>query len=152
MLYYLFVDDLCYIVLLVVFEFFMLLFYMYFGGKFVFNLYGGVINQCDMYVYVKNVYCDICFGLEDCCFMLNVFVMFDDFMLDNGVIWLLFCLQIIIEQLDDEWFYVQVLWVIGKCGLLLLFDFCVWYVGGYNLMNVLCCVLIFMFMSFFFKF
>lgn len=44
MLYYLFVDDLCYIVLLVVFEFFMLLFYMYFGGKFVFNLYGGVIN------------------------------------------------------------------------------------------------------------
>ncbi|EOH6076479.1 phytanoyl-CoA dioxygenase family protein [Burkholderia cenocepacia] len=134
-LHHLLADDPCYIALLAAFESFTSLFHTYFGGKFVLNSYGGVINQRDTHAYVKNVHRDIRFGSEDRRFMLNALVMLDDFTLDNGATWLLSRSQAITEQPDDERFYAQASRATGKRSSLLLFDSRVWHAGGHNLTN-----------------
>lgn len=131
-LHHLLADNPCYITLLAAFEPFESLFHAYFGGKFILNSYGGVINERDTHAYVKNVHRDIRFGSEDRRFMLNALVMLDDFTVDNGATWLLSRSQAITEQPDDERFYAQASRATGKRGSLLLFDSRLWHAGGHN--------------------
>ncbi|WP_227791788.1 phytanoyl-CoA dioxygenase family protein [Burkholderia sp. BE17] len=131
-LHHLLADDPCYITLLAAFEPFASLFHTYFGGKFILNSYGGVINERNTHAYVKNVHRDIRFGSEDRRFMLNALVMLDDFTTDNGATWLLSGSQALAEPPDDERFYAQASRATGKRGSLLLFDSRLWHAGGHN--------------------
>ena len=131
-LHHLLADDPCYITLLAAFEPFASLFHTYFGGKFILNSYGGVINERNTHAYVKNVHRDIRFGSEDRRFMLNALVMLDDFTADNGATWLLSGSQALAEPPDDERFYAQASRATGKRGSLLLFDSRLWHAGGHN--------------------
>lgn len=134
-LHHLLMDSECYVQLLADLVVLEPVFKGYFGGNFVLNSYGGVINERDSRSYVQNVHRDIRFGSDTRRFMLNALVMLDEFTLDNGATHVLSYSQNVQQQPADEAFYAQAARATGGRGSVLLFDSRIWHATGQNATN-----------------
>ncbi|KDB10595.1 Phytanoyl-CoA dioxygenase [Burkholderia sp. lig30] len=132
-LHHLLNDSPCYVELLARFAALEPTFREFFGGNFILNSYGGVLNERDSHAYVQNVHRDIRFGSDDRRFMLNALVMLDDFTAENGATYLLPRSQTMQARPDDDAFYAEAERATGPRGSVLLFDSRVWHAGGRNL-------------------
>lgn len=104
----------------------------YFGGKYILNSYGGLINRQGAKAYVHNVHRDVRFFSAARRFMLNILVMLDDFTLENGATHLLSGSHLQAEKPADEHFYQHSARALGRRGSLLLFDSRLWHATGDN--------------------
>ncbi|WP_429583913.1 phytanoyl-CoA dioxygenase family protein [Paraburkholderia youngii] len=134
-LHHLLMDDPCYVELLAEFSALEPVFKRYFGGNFILNSYGGVINERDSRSYVQNVHRDIRFGSDTRRFMVNALVMLDDFTLENGATHILSRSQNVQQQPADEDFYAHASRATGERGSVLLFDSRMWHATGRNTTN-----------------
>jgi ectoine hydroxylase-related dioxygenase (phytanoyl-CoA dioxygenase family) len=132
-LHHLLMDSPCYIELLARFDVMEPVFKNFFGGNFILNSYGGVINERDSQAYVQNVHRDIRFGSDSRRFMLNALVMLDDFTLDNGATHILSHSQNVHQQPNDATFFIEAARATGQRGSVLLFDSRMWHAGGRNI-------------------
>ncbi len=131
-LHHLLMDSACYVELLAEFNVMEPLFKAFFGGNFILNSYGGVINERDAHAYVQKVHRDIRFGSASRRFMLNALVMLDDFTLENGATHILSHSQNQPEAPDDDRFYTQASRATGERGSVLLFDSRMWHAASCN--------------------
>ncbi|MEX3808786.1 phytanoyl-CoA dioxygenase family protein [Paraburkholderia sp. BR13439] len=134
-LHHLLMDDPCYVELLAEFSALEPVFKRYFGGNFILNSYGGVINERDSRSYVQNVHRDIRFGSDTRRFMVNALLMLDDFTLENGATHILSRSQNVQQQPADEDFYAHASRATGERGSVLLFDSRMWHATGRNTTN-----------------
>jgi ectoine hydroxylase-related dioxygenase (phytanoyl-CoA dioxygenase family) len=104
----------------------------FFGGNFIVNSYGGVLNRKDIQSYVQNVHRDVRSYTKDYRMMLNLLVMLDDFTLENGATYLLAGSHLQPEKPSDEFFLAHADRAVGKAGSLLFFDSRVWHATGKN--------------------
>lgn len=104
----------------------------FFGGNYILNSYGGVVNARDAKAYVHNVHRDIRFSAAGKRFMLNCLVMLDEFTLDNGATYLLSGSHTGDDRPDDATFFNRSDRAIGKAGSVLCFDSRIWHATGDN--------------------
>jgi hypothetical protein len=131
-LHHLLTDAPCYMELLASLEPLDELFRAFFGGNFVLNTYGGVVNNADTRSYVQTVHRDIRFSSATKRFMLNALVMLDDFTVENGATHLLSGSHALSERPSDSLFFEQSSRATGKRGSVLLFDSRIWHATGIN--------------------
>jgi ectoine hydroxylase-related dioxygenase (phytanoyl-CoA dioxygenase family) len=104
----------------------------FFGGNYILNSYGGVVNVRDSKAYVHNVHRDIRFSSVEKRFMLNSLVMIDDFTLDNGATYLLSGSHTAGERPEDADFFAHADRAVGNAGSVLCFDSRIWHATGSN--------------------
>lgn len=104
----------------------------YFGGNFILNSFGGVINMKSKASYVCNVHRDVRSFTSDIKLMINMLVMLDDFTLENGATYVLSGSHLKDERPSDETFFKNADRVTGKKGSVLLFDSNLWHAAGEN--------------------
>lgn len=104
----------------------------FFGGNFILNSYGGVINLPARPSYVARVHRDIRFFSGNFPLMLNVLIMLDDFTLANGATHVLAGSHLKAEKPSDAVFFEQADRITGKKGDLVLFDSNLWHAAGGN--------------------
>ncbi|AQG97489.1 hypothetical protein A9R05_00535 [Burkholderia sp. KK1] len=135
-LHHLLMDDECYVGLLDALSVVEPILKQYFGGNFILNSYGGVVNEHDSRSYVHQVHRDIRFGSDHRRFMLNILVMLDDFTPENGATHLLSHSQNVQEKPDDESFYKESSRATGPRGSVLMFDSRLWHATGRNVTHL----------------
>jgi len=108
----------------------------YFGGKFILNTYGGILNMKSKESYVCKVHRDLRSFSGEIPLMLNMLVMLDDFTLENGATYLLTGSHRVPEKPSDEIFFNNADRAVGKAGSILLFNSNLWHAAGKNKMAV----------------
>jgi Phytanoyl-CoA dioxygenase (PhyH) len=104
----------------------------YFGGNYIINSYGGVINLPSRRSYVTNMHRDIRFFSGRFPLMLNMLVMLDDLTPENGALYLLAGSH---EKGDTpivEKFFRASDRAVGKRGDILFFNSNLWHAAGIN--------------------
>ena len=104
----------------------------FFGGNFIINSYGGVINLTSKPSYVANVHRDIRFFSGNFPLMLNMLIMLDDFTLDNGATYLLAGSHQAESKPSDDEFYAKAERATGKKGDIIFFNSNLWHAAGIN--------------------
>lgn len=104
----------------------------YFGGNFILNSMGGIINFPSGATYASRVHRDIRTFSGDLPLMLNMLIMLDDFTIANGATRLLSGSHKTLEQPSDEEFFANAGHAVGKAGSVLLFNSNVWHAAGHN--------------------
>lgn len=109
----------------------------YFGGKFILNSMGGIINKPGGKTYASNVHRDVRTYYRDKPLMLNMLVMLDDFTQENGATHLLSGSHLFEEKPSDDVFLAQSEQAVGSAGSILLFNSNIWHAAGQNRTNAL---------------
>jgi hypothetical protein len=104
----------------------------FFGGKYIVNSYGGVINLTAKPSYVANIHRDVRFFTGGLPLMLNLLIMLDDFTLENGATHLLAGSHKADAKPDAEHFYATADRALGRRGDALFFDSNLWHAAGLN--------------------
>jgi hypothetical protein len=104
----------------------------FFGGNYILNSYGGVINTKEAAAYIHNIHRDIRFSSDGKRFMLNLLVMLDDFTLANGATYLLSGSHLLDSRPDPSIFFDQASRATGSKGSILFFDSRLWHAAGRN--------------------
>lgn len=104
----------------------------YFGGNYIINSFGGIINSQSASAYIHNVHRDIRFSSDSKRFMLNLLVMLDDFTLDNGATHLLTGSHHQATPPADADFYAAAERAVGPAGSVAFFDSRLWHAAGAN--------------------
>jgi Phytanoyl-CoA dioxygenase (PhyH) len=104
----------------------------YFGGNYIINSYGGVINLPLGRSYVTNMHRDIRFFSGEFPLMLNMLVMLDDLTPDNGALYLLAESHQIGDRPVVKDFFEKSDRAIGKKGDILFFNSNLWHAAGVN--------------------
>lgn len=104
----------------------------FFGGNFIVNSYGGVINLTDKPSYVAKIHRDIRFYSGSFPLMLNMLIMLDDFTLANGATYLLAGSHQREQNPEAEEFYKMSDRAVGKKGTVLFFNSNLWHAAGLN--------------------
>jgi hypothetical protein len=104
----------------------------YFGGKFILNSYGGVLNLPQEPSYVSNIHRDVRVFSREIPLMINMLVMLDDFTLENGATYLLSGSHRIPDRPEASVFFSQADRITGLAGSILLFNSNVWHCAGQN--------------------
>lgn len=131
-LHHLLGDDAAFVALLAAYEPFDGAIRDYFGGKYVLNSYGGVVNRQATKAYVHEVHRDIRFAAAGRRFMLNSLVMLDPFTDENGATFVLSGSQYDDECPDRERFVAEAARATGPRGSILFFDSRLWHAAGHN--------------------
>jgi Phytanoyl-CoA dioxygenase (PhyH) len=104
----------------------------YFGGNYIINSYGGVINLPLVRSYVTNMHRDIRFFSGDFPLMLNMLIMLDDINMDNGALYLLPGSHKSGDRPIEENFFRDSHRAVGQAGDVLLFNSNLWHAAGVN--------------------
>lgn len=104
----------------------------YFGGKFILNSYGGVLNLPHEPSYVSNIHRDVRVFCREVPLMINMLVMLDDFTLENGATYLLSGSHQTPDRPEESVFFSQADRITGPAGSILLFNSNVWHCAGQN--------------------
>jgi ectoine hydroxylase-related dioxygenase (phytanoyl-CoA dioxygenase family) len=104
----------------------------YFGGNYIINSYGGVINLPLIRSYVTNMHRDIRFFSGDFPLMLNMLIMLDDINIDNGALYLLAGSHKNGNRPIVEDFFKASYRAVGRTGDVLLFNSNLWHAAGIN--------------------
>ena len=131
-LHRLLMDDPAYVKLLMAFETLDPLFKGFFGGNYILNSYGGVVNMAGKRSYVQSVHRDLRFSSDAKRFMLNALVMLDPFTTENGATHILSRSQNVSDKPDDAHFIRDASRATGPRGSVVLFDSRIWHAAGQN--------------------
>ena len=104
----------------------------YFGGNYIINSYGGVINLPLCRSYVTNMHRDIRFFSGGFPLMLNMLVMLDDLTPENGALYLLAGSHEKGDRPVVEKFFKESDRALGKRGDILFFNSNLWHAAGVN--------------------
>jgi len=104
----------------------------YFGGNFILNSLGGIINMPGGSTYASNVHRDIRTFSGNLRLMLNMLVMLDDFTEENGATYLCTGSHLQPEKPANDEFFTNSDRAIGKAGSIVLFDSNLWHAAGEN--------------------
>lgn len=104
----------------------------YFGGNYIINSYGGVINLPLGRSYVTNMHRDIRFFSGGFPLMLNMLVMLDDLTPENGALYLLAGSHEKGDKPIVEKFFKESDRAVGKRGDILFFNSNLWHAAGVN--------------------
>jgi hypothetical protein len=104
----------------------------FFGGNYILNSYGGVINNKATAAYIHNIHRDIRFASDGKRFMLNLLVMLDDFTVENGATYLLSGSHLLAARPDTSAFFAEASRATGPKGSILFFDSRLWHAAGTN--------------------
>ncbi len=105
----------------------------FFGGKYILNSYGGVINLTANPSYVANIHRDIRFFTGEFPLMLNLLIMLDDFTPENGATYLLEGSHKADRKPDKDHFYAAAVRATGQRGDALFFNSNLWHAAGLNI-------------------
>ena len=104
----------------------------YFGGKYVLNSYGGLINSAHSRSYAHEIHRDIRSFSGTMPVLLNTLLMLDDFTEQNGATYLLPGGHKLAEKPSKEDFYAKAEQALGPAGSILMFNSNLWHAGGDN--------------------
>jgi ectoine hydroxylase-related dioxygenase (phytanoyl-CoA dioxygenase family) len=104
----------------------------YFGGNYIINSCGGVINLPLIRSYVTNMHRDIRFFSGDFPLMLNMLIMLDNINIDNGALYLLAGSHKNGDRPIVEDFFKASYRAVGRTGDVLLFNSNLWHAAGVN--------------------
>lgn len=104
----------------------------FFGGNFILNSYGGVINLKNYTAYVGRVHRDVRFFTHGQPLMLNMLIALDDFTVDNGATHVLSGSHLRDERPTDEQFFRDAERILVPAGTVVLFDSNLWHAAGVN--------------------
>ncbi|MBY0405576.1 MAG: phytanoyl-CoA dioxygenase family protein [Cyanobacteria bacterium] len=104
----------------------------YFGGKFILNSFGGVINLKNSKSYVSNIHRDIRIFSGRLPLMINMLIMLDDFTLENGATFLYSGSHKIPHRPLESEFYEKSDRLLGTAGTIVLFNSNLWHSAGQN--------------------
>ncbi len=104
----------------------------FFGGPYIVNSYGGVLNLPGNLSYVGKVHRDLRTFSGDLPLMAQLLVMLDDFTEENGATYLLGRSHRMNAQPSDEEFFRGATRAIGPAGSIVVFNSNLWHAAGVN--------------------
>jgi hypothetical protein len=104
----------------------------FFGGPFILNTFGGVLNQPDDLSYVGRVHRDLRSFSGSLPLMAQLLVMLDHFTEDNGATYLLSGSQRMPERPGDDVFFRDATRAVGPAGSIVVFNSNLWHAAGPN--------------------
>lgn len=104
-------------------------------GPYILNSYGGVANPPAKSAYVHQIHRDQRTWMPDFRLMINLLVMLDDFLPENGATWLLSGSHKRAQPPEPVDFFAQAQQISAPAGSLLLFDSRLWHAAGHNQTN-----------------
>jgi hypothetical protein len=104
----------------------------FFGGPYILNTFGGVLNLPNDASYVSRVHRDQRTFSGDVHLMAQLLVMLDDFTEENGATYFLSGSHRLAERPDDDRFFRDAVRAIGAAGSIVMFDSNLWHAAGVN--------------------
>ena len=104
----------------------------FFGGPYVLNTFGGVLNLPRDLSYVGRVHRDLRTFSGDMPLMAQLLVMLDDFTAENGATYLLGGSHRLAEKPSDEVFFRDAIRTIAPAGSIVVFNSNLWHAAGPN--------------------
>ena len=104
----------------------------FFGGAFILNTFGGVLNQPDDLSYVGRVHRDLRSFSGDLPLMAQLLVMIDDFTEENGATYLLSGSHRMPALPPDEVFFRDAVRAVAPAGSVVVFNSNLWHAAGPN--------------------
>lgn len=107
----------------------------FFGGPYVVNTFGGVLNMPRDVAYVGRVHRDLRTFSADLPLMAQMLVMLDDFTEDNGATYFLSGSHRSPDRPSDDVFFDSAGRATGRAGSVVVFNSNVWHAAGINRTN-----------------
>ena len=104
----------------------------FFGGPYILNTYGGVLNRPHDLAYVARVHRDQRTFTGEFRLMLQILVMLDDFTEENGATYVLTESHRTPDRPADNLFFAQADRAVGRAGSIAVFDSNLWHAAGEN--------------------
>jgi len=104
----------------------------FFGGPYILNTFGGVLNLPNDLSYVGRVHRDLRSFSGDLPLMAQLLVMLDDFTEENGATYLLSGSHRASQTPDDTTFFREAVRAIAPAGSIVLFNSNLWHAAGPN--------------------
>jgi hypothetical protein len=104
----------------------------FFGGPYILNTFGGVLNLPDDLSYVGRVHRDLRSFSGDVRLMAQLLVMLDDFTEDNGATYLLSGSHLMPEPPSDDLFFRDAARMVAPAGSIVVFNSNLWHAAGPN--------------------
>ena len=104
----------------------------FFGGPYILNTFGGVLNLPSGLSYVGNVHRDVRTFSGDVPLMAQLLVMLDDFTEANGATYLLGGSHRLSEKPRDDDFFRGATRAVGPAGSIVVFNSNLWHAAGVN--------------------
>jgi hypothetical protein len=104
----------------------------YFGGPYILNTFGGVLNLPNQLSYVGRVHRDQRTFSGDLHLMLQLLVMLDDFTEENGATYFLSGSHRLTTAPSDEAFFRGAARAVGTAGSIVVFNSNLWHAAGAN--------------------
>lgn len=104
----------------------------FFGGPYILNTFGGVLNLPDNLSYVGKVHRDLRTFSGPLPLMAQLLVMLDDFTEENGATYLLDGSHRMAEKPADQEFFARASRAVGPAGSVVVFDSNLWHAAGVN--------------------
>ena len=104
----------------------------FFGGPYILNTYGGVLNLPGRPSYVGKVHRDLRLFSGELPLMAQLLVMLDDFTEENGATYLLTRSHRLNEKPPDDLFFREAVRAISPAGSVLVFNSNLWHASGAN--------------------
>lgn len=104
----------------------------FFGGPYVLNTFGGVLNLPNKLSYVGGIHRDQRSYSGDLPLMGQLLVMLDDFTEENGATYFLDGSHRQAEKPDQDEFFAHATRAVGQAGSIVVFDSNLWHAAGAN--------------------
>ena len=107
----------------------------FFGGPYIVNTYGGVLNLPSNLSYVGRIHRDLRSFSGDLKLMAQWLVMLDDFTDENGATYLLSGSHKLPARPDEKSFFTAATRAVGPAGSIVVFNSNLWHAAGINKSN-----------------
>jgi len=104
----------------------------FFGGPYILNTYGGVLNLPDNLSYVGRIHRDLRTFSGTLPLMAQWLVMLDDFSEENGATYLLNGSHTLANPPEEEAFFAAATRAVGSAGSIVVFNSNLWHAAGVN--------------------
>ncbi len=104
----------------------------FFGGPYILNTFGGVLNQPHDLSYVGRVHRDLRSFSGELALMAQLIVMLDDFTEDNGATFLLTGSHRMASAPSDDVFFRDAVRAVAPAGSIVMFNSNMWHAAGSN--------------------
>ena len=104
----------------------------FFGGPYILNTFGGVLNLPDHLSYVGDVHRDLRSFSGDIRLMAQLLVMLDDFPEANGATYLMSGSHRRADKPSDQEFFESAARAVGRAGSAVVFNSNLWHAAGAN--------------------
>ena len=108
----------------------------FFGGPYILNTFGGVLNLPKNLSYVGGIHRDQRTFSGDLPLMGQLLVMLDDFTEDNGATYFLDGSHRQPEKPDKDFFFANASRSVGRAGSIVVFNSNLWHAAGANLTTI----------------